>query len=384
MPFRVVAYALVLLAASVSAHAQSPADTQPPAQQDPASPPSPAPRVATETNRGSIIPFLEGTDVFVTSDDGVVFEANIQPHLIGFQNFTDSLEVTRQKSVSVSISGTPGVRIRMFSSTSRPVRTPSYQPRVNVQVLWIRDRDRVTSMLQDLRKNLGLPDRQDDYVRMGLWESHIIVGHHSNGQDGCFFEGQTRDQDEVCQPPIDFDPDLVNRTDGSFSTNFIRTGINYRRNWLLPVQQGSLDSIAVKELTFRGDVEWHPRAWVDEEMVDQYGRLRIKAAADWARSRTGAKGWQCPKRLQIGGGLEYISRTPGDVSHWVETAQVSCYPTENGGWGLFVRVYNGQDYYNLGFVEEIRRLHVGVTFNPDGFFRFVRPQEARGEMRSPR
>lgn len=374
MPLRVAAYAAVLLAASATVGAQAPTPTPDPAAQEPATSQAPSPRTATETNRGSIIPFLEGTDVFMTSDDGVVFEANIQPHLVGFQNFTDSLEVSKQKSVSVSISGTPGVRIRMFTSTSRPVRTPSYQPRVNVQLLWIRDRDRVTSSLQDLRKSLGLPDRKDDYVRMGLWEGHIIVGHHSNGQDGCFFEGQERDENDVCQPTIDFDPALVNRTDGSFSTNFIRTGINYRRNWLLPVERGSIDSIAVKELTLRGDVEWHPRAWVDEEMVDHYGRLRFKAGADWARSRTGAKGWQCPKRLQVGGGLEYISSTPGDVSHWVQTAQVSCFPAENGGWGLFVRVYNGQDYYNLGFVEEIRRLHVGVTFNPDGFFRFVRQQ----------
>lgn len=374
MPFRVAAYAGVLLAASMFVHAQAPEPQADPAPQVPPPSQAPSPRVATETNRGSIIPFLEGTDVFATSDEDVVFEANIQPHLIGFQNFTDSLEVTREKSVSVSVSGTPGVRIRMFTSTSRPVRTPSYQPRVNLQLLWIRDRDRVTSALKELHARLGLPERKDDYVRMGLWEAHVIVGHHSNGQDGCFFEGQERDQDDVCQPPVDFDPDLVNRTDGSFSTNFIRTGINYRRNWLLPVEQGSIDSIAVKELTFRGEVEWHPRAWVDEEMVDYYGRVRIRAAADWARSRTGARGWQCPKRLQVGGALEYIDSPPGDVSHWVQTAQVSCFPTENGGWGLFVRVYNGQDYYNLGFVEEIRRLQVGVTFNPDGFFRFVRPQ----------
>ncbi len=374
MPLRVAWLAFIVVAVGTPAGAQAPA-VPAPSSQEPAAPAQAEPsRTVTETNRGSIIPFLEGTDVFITSDDGVVFEANIQPHLVGFQNFTDSLDVTRRKSVSVSISGTPGVRIRMFTSTSRPVRTPSYQPRVNVQLLWIRDRDRITAFLRDLGERVGAPAPKENLVRLGLWEGHIIVGHHSNGQDGCFFEGQSRDDEDVCQPPMEFDADLVNRQDGSFSTNFIRTGINYRRNWLQPVARGSIESIAVRDLTLRGDIEWHPRAWVDEEMVDHYGRLRLRAAVDWARSRTGARGWQCPKRLQVGAGIEYIDSPPEDVSHWVQTAQVSCFPAENGGWGLFVRVYNGQDYYNLGFVEEIRRLHVGVTFNPDGFFRFVRPQ----------
>ena len=136
MPFRVAAYAAVLLAASATVGAQAPAPTSDPAAQEPAARQAPSPRTATETNRGSIIPFLEGTDVFMTSDDGVVFEANIQPHLVGFQNFTDSLEVTRQKSVSVSISGTPGVRISMFTSTSRPVPATTSRSRRGSRGTW--------------------------------------------------------------------------------------------------------------------------------------------------------------------------------------------------------------------------------------------------------
>jgi hypothetical protein len=50
--------------------------------------------------------------------------------------------------------------------------------------------------------------------------------------------------------------------------------------------------------------------------------------------------------------------------------QFSCFPWENGGWGFFVRFYSGQDYYNIGFLERINRLHFGATFNQSGFFRF--------------
>ena len=53
--------------------------------------------------------------------------------------------------------------------------------------------------------------------------------------------------------------------------------------------------------------------------------------------------------------------------------QFSCFPTVNGGWGFFTRYYPGQDYYNVGFLDDIRRLHVGLTFNQTGFFRFRRP-----------
>jgi hypothetical protein len=53
--------------------------------------------------------------------------------------------------------------------------------------------------------------------------------------------------------------------------------------------------------------------------------------------------------------------------------QASCFPTTNGGWGFFVRYYRGQDYYNVGFLDNISRVHIGATFNQSGFFRFRRP-----------
>lgn len=34
--------------------------------------------------------------------------------------------------------GTPGVRLRMLTSESKPVRTPTFTPRLNVQLLWAR------------------------------------------------------------------------------------------------------------------------------------------------------------------------------------------------------------------------------------------------------
>ena len=95
----------------------------------------------TETNRAPIIPFLEGTDVFWTIvkkdalDESTVFfpnklEANIFPHLVVYQNFSDVLDINQQaaraergagvKEISMAFSGTPAVRIRMLRDRSAP------------------------------------------------------------------------------------------------------------------------------------------------------------------------------------------------------------------------------------------------------------------------
>jgi hypothetical protein len=57
---------------------------------------------------------------------------------------------------------------------------------------------------------------------------------------------------------------------------------------------------------------------------------------------------------------------------WSGNLQVSCFPWLNGGWGFFARWYAGQDYYNVGFLDDINRLQVGLTFNQADFFRFRR------------
>jgi hypothetical protein len=354
----------------------------------------------TETNR-TIIPFLEGTDVFWTVQRGqgreTVFpnklEGDIFPHLVGAQNFTDVLDIGKQaekgesafKEFSYSISGTPAVRIRMLRETSAPVRTPSYMPRVNLQGFWVRG-------LKDCRP--GNPDRDrigcgplpPDYAtqqsvdktetmlravpRLSVWEAHVIAGHHSNGQDGCLSTEQQRipASSETCSPNVTITAATVNRIDGSFSTNYIRAGINYSRNWM---RAGDTHYQAVREARARVEFEYHPRALVDEQMADLYGRGRLLLGAAYAAKDAGF----CKRRLEGAAGMVW---NPGVIDSRLQfsgLAQVSCFPTENGGWGLFARYYYGQDYYNVGFLDRIARVHIGATFNQTGFFRFAKPPQ---------
>jgi hypothetical protein len=409
---RRVAWLLIILAASFSGPAfagQPPAGGQSPIEEE-----KPKPKETTETNRPAAIPFLEGTDVFWTVvkkdalDDGAVFfpnklEANIFPHLFLYQSFTDILDIDEQakkatgdrgnrgvKEWAMVFSGTPAVRIRMLPVRSAPVRTPSYMPRGNFQFM------RVRGLKDGIKKSDGTAKiernhspslkaffeelRQVDHV--SIWELHVIAGHHSNGQDGCLSTKQTVEPpppapDGECTPPgLEPTAETINRVDGSFSSAFFfRFGGNYSKNWLRDeaTVSGSTLPAAFQEGRLSLEYEWHPRAWVDPQMRDIYGRHRLNLGAAFAKKDIRG----CRRRLEVATGAIW---NPGVVDSDLElsgSAQVSCFPWLNGGWGFFARWYAGQDYYNVGFLDDINRLQVGLTFNQAEFFRFRRRTEAK-------
>jgi hypothetical protein len=315
-----------------------------------------------ETNSGPIIPFLEGTDVFVSIEktpDGwrrdTVFEGDIFPHLVVYQNFTDVIDAGRQSArgeprrIAWVISGTPAVRIRMFEEISNPVRTPSYMPRGNVQMI----------LARGIREALAAGGEKRN--RVTLWEGHAIIGHHSNGQDGCLYQDEVRNG-ELCEvDPTSTAGHVINTHDGSFSTNYARIGVNFRRNYL------DDDLWANREWGLRADVEQHFR--MDPLIRDLYGRTRFELAASYANRETR----MCRRRLDVSGSAKAIVGADAEVWPVAITAQVSCFPFSRGGWGFFARYYGGQDYYNIGFLENVQRFQVGATFNQGGFFRFQRP-----------
>jgi hypothetical protein len=356
---------------------------------------------STETNRAPIIPFLEGTDVFWTLvkkdalDGHTVFwpnklEANIFPHLILYQNFTDVLNVDDQdqrasgqrgqngiKRTAMVFSGTPAVRLRMLRDRSAPVRTPSYMPRGNFQFLWVRgledgtavpERGKTRSVGQFLEQLKRVP-------RIGIWEFHVIGGHHSNGQDGCLSTEQTLVPpppaiDAVCIPPgLVPTAKTMNRINGSFSSAFFfRFGGNYSRNWMGPKTSASTSELpeANREARLSAEYEWHPRPLVDEQMRDIYGRHRVNLGAAYATKVIRG----CRRRFEVSTGAVWNPTVIDPELDWSGHAQATCFPWMNGGWGFLVRWYAGQDYYNVGFLDDINRLQVGVTFNQADFFRF--------------
>ena len=86
------------------------------------------------------------------------------------------------------------------------------------------------------------------------------------------------------------------------------------------------------------------------------------AAARWGKV--------CVGRAEAQVSLKYIMDAPSSVSPVATTLRGSCIFSDAGGWGLLLRLYDGQDYYNLGFLDNITRLSIGVTYAQDGFLRF--------------
>ena len=326
-----------------------------------------SPLVAPATSRPQIE--TDGTYVFQhLPHSDIIFEGQIAPRII----ITDSIgtaarDVLASESKSAvwgwQASTTPMVRLRMFDQTSNPVRTPSYMPKGTVQVARFRNLSRATD-----------PDSaafNDGPISMWLLDT-IPFGHHSNGQDGCLFVDQARDADGECVP-LSGVPHDVNKQDGSFSTNYVEATVHYGRMYL--------DSDDVPAGIFATRREWrvglgmqfNPEGYVGgsikPELSELYGPTRVLMSGSVAYRDL----WRCG-RVSANARLQYITDPGADLPNLVTSLETACFPRRWGGAGLFVRFYNGQDYYNLGFDESITRLFFGVALQKDQFLSFrIRP-----------
>ena len=330
-----------------------------------------------------LVPFMEGTDVFLTSPKDTIFEARIAPHLV-IKTFGDVLNLSEQERAARGqrpaprlvwiLSATPAVRLRMLRQNSDPVRTPSYMPRANVQALFAR------GVAEKVGQSLMLPGPAKE-PQVTLYEWHTIVGHHSNGQDGCFYAEPTQSRpvgnpNGDCVPVLNLDAataqPLVNGKDGSFSTNYIRIGMNYRRT--------RIDQKLVDDQDWTIGIELEQNFHIDPYVYPLYGRTRWTGSAAFAGRPRGQSDhwwdqehwWTCDARREVKGFAKYIAGHPSTVKPFVLSAEAACFPSTVGGWGWFVRYYYGQDYYNIAFLDNISRWQLGMTFSQDGFFRFRR------------
>ena len=79
--------------------------------------------------------------------------------------------------------------------------------------------------------------------------------------------------------------------------------------------------------------------------------------------------WRCG-RVAADVRLQYIGEASPGVPSLITQAEAACFPRGWGGAGLFLRLHHGQDYYNLGFAEEITRLQFGFTLQHEQFLSF--------------
>jgi hypothetical protein len=329
------------------------------------------PFVFLENDKVSLKP--DGSYLFQHTDGGLVFEAQIAPDIRIVDNFSGALarvlDDDKPRVFAYSLFGTFLTRLRMFDEESNPVRTPSYMPKATVQLAWL--------------KNLSPREPTDDQFLRGPVEMWLIsaipFGHHSNGQNGCLFIGQVRIEGE-CEPqqPMVDGPEDVNQVNGSFSTNYIRVGLEYRR--LHPNGDDPVDTRAItrREWGVGGSIELNPSGYIGGSISDTlkplYGATRFQVTADVA-----AGNWRAPisfldrincGRAWVEGSLTFIRGAAPSVDDVKTAVEAACLPSGWGGAGLFLRYYRGQDYYNAAFLENISRLQFGITFLQGKFLAF--------------
>ena len=204
---------LGLIVLTTAVEAQVPA----PVAHDPAFVHAEAAKISLLPDGNYVFNFLPASDL--------VFEAWVAPDVHIVDNVASQLDKvldgSRKRLWTYSAFGTFMVRLRMFDEDSNPVRTPSYMPKATMQFAAFRDISRGADTEQ--------PDR-----RVAMWLIDIVpFGHHSNGQNGCLFTGYSRvDGECVTEVKVPVTARTVNTENGSFSTNYIRTGVHYRRMYL--------------------------------------------------------------------------------------------------------------------------------------------------------
>lgn len=253
--------------------------------------------------------------------ESLIFEANIIPHFM--LNFSDKAKWGIELS--------PQIVFRMYNQESYPVRTPSFMPRA-------------TFFYQFLDKENG---KRDIFT-------YASVMHHSNGQEGDFFNA---------------DSTTINTFTGNFSTNWVEGGVFLSRpNAKLLFNTNFINLYATYNFM------------QEEKLSGTYGRLRfflnikntvklskvfriIVAPDDKNRkyvfNQSIKLGW-------IAGKLN--DKKSFNIKRLIFDYTLSFTPTFLKEVNIFIHYYYGQDYYNIHFNRQLSVVRIGISSKPSFLF----------------
>ena len=256
------------------------------------------------------ISLINQTDSYITfpTDIGniepLLFEANVNPSFV-IRERNDS------KLMAVL---TPQITIRMYNEESSPVRTPSYIPQVSFY--YVANKTEALNCL----------------VLFGK------VAHHSNGQDGNFYN----------------EDNSINFQLGNFATNFFELG------FLKTSYSGQLNVLK----TLKSSVEIHPKSWMLQELKGKYSGLR------WHNSFTSFKfpfkdddNDRANFSLKVETILmldNYNNLSIFDLDRFNASLTFYYHPKFLEDIGLFVEFYHGMDYYNIYFERQLSIIRFGI------------------------
>jgi len=243
--------------------------------------------------------------------DPLIFEAKIAPYYL--------LRTSKNSKWGATL--TPDIIIRMFAEESFPVRTPSYMPNL--------------TFYRQLSDGINKNDMVH-YV-------YLKAAHHSNGQDGSFFN-----------------PDeSINTQSGNFSTNFIEFGTFFNHKLKTVNNAGEF---------FQTSIEYHVNIARSPELEGQYGFIRwhnnfriFKFPKNWSLSEfvTNPQLQSTIKTTWLFGEIEdaalFDLRRRFNFSITIDYR-----PKVLHDVSLFANFYSGEDYYNMQFSKRINVFRVGL------------------------
>ncbi|RAW01207.1 hypothetical protein DQQ10_09845 [Pseudochryseolinea flava] len=229
----------------------------------------------------------------------------------------------------------PQVGIRMLDRKSFPIRNPSYKAYVTFYreiEFWKR------SFLHKIFYNNAV--------------FFASIAHHSNGQDGSFYN-----------PDSTRIPNLEN---GNFSTNFIEFGLSAYK-----LSELGKNYFSIREA--KAWVEFHPPRWSIAELDDRYGYYRIYGKVGIVgpmrkRKNDAVNRWLQRSSIEIKSGWifgEMNGASPFDPrKRIVVDLTYKYYPVWLDEIAFFLRFYQGQDYYNIYFIDKtLTQISIGITSN---------------------
>jgi hypothetical protein len=319
--------------------------------------------VAHLPREGEPAEFLEPTEVGALTAPHEYFEADGALHLVLWNGLGDPAVWSRGGVRTTGVLSLLAA-IRTSSDVSAPVRLPTYEPRLMVEVL------DVVPLGEDGR---GAPGA---LAPRGVFGALVAFAHRSNGADGCALADhappvQGARDDFDCAALTDPPSTALNLRDGSFTTNYVSGRLAARVVW--PTATGGPIAGAVAATL---GAEWHPPGpppFMAPEMRARHGPVvglaTLVGELEVLRERpvhlplAGEVPLGATVRASAAGRLHLGADRGPFGGGW---AQIALLPRSARGYGLglFARRLFGSDPLNIRFEQALDAWMIGVIFDP--------------------
>jgi hypothetical protein len=326
-----------------------------------------------------------------TEDTSIMYEAQVPMHIFVADRLPRAYERVAGGDKPELFAGawrmivTPMFRVRQLKDSSAAVRTPSFMPRVSLERSGVLRIGEATSFL-------------DPFPGVVLMGFRTTLAHHSNGQAGCFRQGfvprDNRSNDCIVDPAVPVDTTIVriNRANGDFSSTFVSF-----LGHATFIKRSDDDNSALWSAGAGVSHDWHPHdiggALTDEQrelygssrtrlMLEGMYRVGTDCLTDTATYRKRPTWMKAACLLRGNIRPEYLYEwapkdPPGSLSNrinppvipWRRSLGISYTFDVLLGAGIWARQHDGQDYYNIGFVNRRREVLWGLTLDLGGIDR---------------